>query len=173
MASRVDEFLTNLHREYLKPKGFQKKGRAFQREHQGYSEIYEVSGVKHHPGDESAPWAFLMYGHVLFRDLPTPLLGFGRQRAHWILQLPWPSRERPLPRFLLSPGENEEKLAGDIASLVEAAGADLALNVAEVRNQVIQNNKRDALRLNPEEDDTGIVASWRAVLPVPGGYTGP
>jgi hypothetical protein len=64
-----DELGSLLHREFLKPMGFKKRGRSFFVLREEFEECYNIQGCSWNSGEE--PWEFYLNVNVRFLDIPT------------------------------------------------------------------------------------------------------
>lgn len=71
MAKVIEEYLSQLHREHLKPRGFTKVGHTFSRQRDSFTERFQVQGSAWN--DSSQPWRFYLNVGVAFPDLPPRL----------------------------------------------------------------------------------------------------
>ena len=173
MISRVARFLSILHREHLKAAGYVKQGRDFLRTRPGYTEVFSISGVEHNSGDPQDPWGFYLHVQIAFANLPPPLLGFGKQRAHWAAHAEKVAG-RELELFEILPGHNEAELSRDIAALMQQASEHVASNEKEIRATAIERNKdyarshREWQKEHPNDKDSSehqerLLSQWEAL----------
>jgi len=78
----VEKILSDIQREFLKPKGFKKVRHTYSRAMDGYVEKYQIQGSAWNTKDE--PWRFYINCGIFFSDIPrrTPDLDFPETHAH-------------------------------------------------------------------------------------------
>lgn len=86
----ANSFFAELHKSYLKPRGFTKQRRTFLREKEKYVERFRFDGSQWN--SEDRPWTFYFDVGIEFKDLPRrhPDRDFPNTHAHacinWIVE---------------------------------------------------------------------------------------
>ena len=80
MSRLGDQFCARLHREHLKPIGFKKTRRTFDRQHVGWCEYYQVQGSAWNRSD--SPWVFYLNCGISFDGVSRRVPDSDFPRAH-------------------------------------------------------------------------------------------
>jgi hypothetical protein len=75
------QFVSDLHRSTLKPRGFTKKNHTFTRQRDGYLERLQVQGSSWNSSTDQT-WTFYLNAGVQFADLPEPTSNRGFPGTH-------------------------------------------------------------------------------------------
>jgi len=124
VRASVESFFSDIHRNYLKPRGYHKKHHAFIRELDGYTEAFAFQGSAWN--DSVGPWRFYINVTVAFPDIPNrPAVRIEHVVAgtpqHFDLPEPAP------PSF-----------AGELAVLLGQASDSIASQLPQIREAFLE-----------------------------------
>jgi hypothetical protein len=71
MRKDVDEFFSDFHRRFMRPRGYRKGRHRFSRAMDGYSEVFDFQGSRYN--ESSGPWRFFINVKVVFPDIEDRL----------------------------------------------------------------------------------------------------
>jgi len=124
VPAAAEQFLSNLHRLYLKPRGYRKVRHNFSRAMDGYVEHFEFQGSSFN--DASRPWRFYVNVRVDFPDVsPRPPV-----RIESVVPA--------APKEFDLPAPQTDAFVSEIAGLLASASDQVASELPEIRQAFIE-----------------------------------
>ena len=129
MPRATEEFLSRLHREYLKPRGYRKSRHTFSRDCGMYTERFQLQGSAWN--DASGPWRFYISVGVEFHDVPArePARDFPGTHCWTRIERLVPSAPREYDLLL----DAQDALVVAVSGYVKAASERLASGIQGIR----------------------------------------
>jgi len=130
MPKAIENFLSQLHREHLKPRGYKKSRHTFSRDCGAFTERFQVQGSAWN--DASGPWRFYINVGVEFHDVPPrePARDFPGTHC-------WTRIENLVPgapaEFDL-PVDDQEAFGAAVAGCVKAASERIGSGIGGARS---------------------------------------
>jgi hypothetical protein len=124
VRAATEQFFSDLHRDYLKPRGYRKVRHNFSRDMDGYGERFEFQGSSYN--DSDGPWRFYINVGVDFPDIPPR----GPVRIETVVA------GAPKHFDLVSPDASD--LMRSVADLVESASAQVGAQLPEIRDAFVE-----------------------------------
>jgi len=124
VPAAAEQFLSDLHRLYLKPRGYRKVRHSFSRAMDGYAEQFEFQGSSFN--DASRPWRFYINVRVEFPDVPhrPPV------RIESVVS--------GAPKEFDLPAPHADTFVSEIAGLLASASDQVASQLPEIRQAFIE-----------------------------------
>jgi len=126
----ASKFFSDLHRSYLKGKGYRKQRHTFTRDHPGFTERVQFQGSAWN--SSGSPWRFYINVGVQFRDLPPRLPDRDLPGTHCWARIESLVPEAPSEFELTS---QQHQISADLVRLVEMASQRVAQQIDAVRER--------------------------------------
>jgi hypothetical protein len=130
MPKATEDFLSRLHREYLKPRGYKKSRHTFSRDCGAFTERFQLQGSAWN--EASGPWRFYVNVGVEFHGVPPRKPARGFPGTHC-----WTRIENLVPGAPVEydlPLADQDAFAAAVSGYVKAASERLASGIGGVRS---------------------------------------
>ena len=159
MKKWLSSFLSELHREYLKPKGFRKEGKTFLRDKGSHRERLHFQGSSWN--GTGVRWRFYLNAGLEFPDLEPRGRWTHFANTHWASRIKQVVPEAPV-QWDYSEATDREALKKELVSIVCQASDRLALDAHSIREQYLATDKQECPH-EPERLRRGCpeLARWK------------
>ncbi len=145
----LNTFLSELHRAYLKPRGFRKHGRTLSLDAGTYYLRFNFQGSDSNGLYET--WKFYINTGVEFKDLEPETYWHTFAHTHWAVRIKYVVAEAPDAwRYTLNTDRNA--LAAELVGLIDKTTANVAGDAGRIRNRYLAKKDAQSARFNQQAD---------------------
>ncbi len=128
----VSGFFSKLHSSVLKPRGYTRLRRTFQKEHEGYAVAFQFQGSDWNSA--GSPWRFYLNAGLRFSDLPRRDMDRDFPTIHSWTRVGVGLSQWAEPHYEILEGD-EDLLIGKLAAIIEDSQKYFATNHRTIREK--------------------------------------